>query len=55
LRHNDTPGTLMCMPPAPCRPLSYQSDTAVFFPLTTAEKELLARRWNGNPRRRAAA
>jgi hypothetical protein len=41
LRHNAVPGTLMCMPPAPCRPLSFQSDTAVFFPLTAAERRFL--------------
>jgi hypothetical protein len=44
LRHNEVPGTLMCMPPAPCRPLSFQSDTARFFPLTDAERRLLQRR-----------
>jgi hypothetical protein len=44
LRHNDLPGTLMCMPPAPCRPASFQSDTAVFFPLTEAERRSLRRR-----------
>lgn len=31
LRHNALPGTLMCMPPAPCRPATFRSDTAVFF------------------------
>jgi hypothetical protein len=56
LRHNDEPGTLMCMtdprqgtrapPSAPCRPLSFQSDSAVIFPLTEAERRLLARRWS---------
>jgi hypothetical protein len=44
LRHNALPGTLMCMPPAPCRPLSFQSDTVVFFPLTDAERRFLQRR-----------
>ena len=41
LRHNALPGTLMCMPPAPCRPLSYQADSAVFFPLTDEERRFL--------------
>lgn len=46
LRHNEQPGTLMCMPPAPCRPLSFRSDTARFFPLTDAERAYIARRWS---------
>jgi hypothetical protein len=45
LRHNMEPGTLMCMPPAPCRPMSYRADSARFFPLTTAERHQLRRRW----------
>lgn len=50
LRHNGEPGTLMCMPPAPCRPLSYRSDTTAFFPLTDAERRYLTRRWSrGRP------
>lgn len=58
LRHNDEPGTLMCMPPAPCRPMSYRSEADVFFPLTDAERRYLARRWSaardrGVPRRQA--
>jgi hypothetical protein len=44
LRHNGLPGTLMCMPPAPCRPLSFESDTVAFFPLTEAERRFLRRR-----------
>jgi hypothetical protein len=44
LRHNALPGTLMCMPPAPCRPRSFESDTVVFFPLTEAERRFLRRR-----------
>ena len=44
LRHNALPGTLMCMPPAPCRPLSFASDTVVFFPLDEAERQFLHRR-----------
>jgi hypothetical protein len=51
LRHNAEPGTLMCMPPAPCRPLSYRSDSAVFFPLTDAERLALTRRWSADRRR----
>jgi hypothetical protein len=47
LRHNTEPGTLMCMPPAPCRPLSFRADTAHFFPLTAAEQSQLRRRWGG--------
>jgi hypothetical protein len=46
LRHNGQPGTLMCMPPTPCRPLSFRSDTARFFPLTDAERAYIARRWS---------
>jgi hypothetical protein len=48
LRHNTEPGTLMCMPPGPCRPLSYRADTARFFPLTTTEERQLQRRWGTN-------
>jgi Matrixin len=44
LRHNTVPGTLMCMLPAPCRPLDWQSDTAFFLPLTVGEQRLLQRR-----------
>ena len=44
LRHNALPGTLMCMPPAPCRPLSFESDSVVFFPITEAERRILQRR-----------
>jgi len=51
LRHNSEPGTLMCMPPAPCRPLSFRSDTARFFPLTDAERRYLARRWGSGEAR----
>ncbi|MGH7467435.1 MAG: matrixin family metalloprotease [Longimicrobiales bacterium] len=47
LRHNTTPGTLMCMPPAPCRPLSFRADTVLFFPLTGVEKQELVQRWHG--------
>jgi len=47
LRHNGQPGTLMCMPPAPCRPLSFQADTVAFFPLTDREKQYLVRRLAG--------
>jgi hypothetical protein len=44
LRHNAQPETLMCMPPAPCRPLSYMADSVRFFPLTPAElRQLQAR------------
>jgi len=45
LQHNDQPGTLMCAPPAPCRPNMWRSDQVRFFPLTEAEKALLLRRW----------
>jgi matrixin len=41
LPHNSQPGTLMCMPPAPCRPLNYQADTVAFFPLTETERRFL--------------
>jgi hypothetical protein len=44
LRHNGLPGTLMCMPPAPCRPLSFQCDSVLFFPLTETERRFLQRR-----------
>jgi hypothetical protein len=44
LRHNTVPGTLMCMLPAPCRPLDWQSDTSFFLPLTDGEQRLLQRR-----------
>lgn len=47
LRHSTEPGTLMCMPPAPCRPMSYRADTARFFPLTNSEQRQLRRRWGG--------
>ena len=43
LRHNAVPGTLMCMLPAPCRPLDWQSDTVFFFPVTDQERRLLPR------------
>jgi hypothetical protein len=43
LRHNALPGSLMCMPPAPCRPLSFQSDSVFFFPLTETERQFLQR------------
>lgn len=45
LRHNREPGTLMCMPPAPCRPMSYRADSARFFPLTPSEQRQLQHRW----------
>jgi Matrixin len=48
LRHNTEPGTLMCMPPAPCRPMSYRADTARFFPLTATEQRRLRRRWGAS-------
>jgi hypothetical protein len=55
LAHTDRTGTLMCMRPPPgspgmpaasrsyCRPLDYQSDSAVIFPITSAERRLLRR------------
>jgi matrixin len=45
LDHNSEPRTLMCGPPAPCRPTLFQSAAVVFFPLTDKERRLLANRW----------
>jgi hypothetical protein len=45
LDHNQELGTLMCGPPAPCRPLLFRSDATVYFPLTDAERRALAKRW----------
>ena len=45
LSHNAEPGTLMCVPPAPCRTQLLRSDTVRFFPLTDAERRYLSRRW----------
>lgn len=45
LNHNGEPGTLICGPPAACRPSLYRSDTTVFFPLTDAKRRVLAGRW----------
>jgi hypothetical protein len=47
LNHNNEPGTLMCAPPAACTPVAWRSDSARFFPLTAAERELLIERWIG--------
>jgi hypothetical protein len=43
LGHNDDATMLMCGRPAPCRPASFQSAQALYFPLTAAEKERLLR------------
>jgi hypothetical protein len=43
LEHNDDPTTLMCGRPAPCCPAVFQSDVAMFFPLTETDKTLLLR------------
>lgn len=45
LPHNDRPGTLMCSGPEACRPTQFRSDTALFFPLTVFERQLIADRW----------
>jgi hypothetical protein len=45
LPHNDDPSTLMCGRPAACRPDSFASETARFFPLTSSEEERLRERW----------
>jgi hypothetical protein len=41
LGHNADATTLMCGRPAPCRPDSFASQTARFFPLTNGEKASL--------------
>jgi hypothetical protein len=45
LAHNADSTTLMCGRPAPCRPAAFASDTAHFFPLTTADERSLRRHW----------
>lgn len=47
LGHNQDPSKLMCGRPATCRPGSFASDTAQFFPLTESERERLRRRFGG--------
>nr|WP_246312449.1 M57 family metalloprotease [Aquabacterium terrae] len=43
LIHNDDPTRLMCGRPANCGPPAFESSTAVFFPLTEADRRALAR------------
>jgi hypothetical protein len=43
LRHTSDPADLMCGRPAPCRPAVFQSDTKRFFPLTSEQRQQLAR------------
>ncbi|MEP6994377.1 MAG: hypothetical protein ABI968_07645 [Acidobacteriota bacterium] len=45
LPHNDDPATLMCGRPAPCRPSTFASDTARFFPLTSSDVRDLRELW----------
>ena len=45
LPHSSDPTLLMCGRPAECRPALFRSETKVFFPLTGAERESLARRF----------
>lgn len=47
LRHNQDPSKLMCGRPAACRPGSFASDSAMFFPLTESERESLRQRFGG--------
>lgn len=45
LRHNSDPATLMCGRPASCRPALFHSNSKVFFPLTKADQQALAARF----------
>lgn len=45
LNHNSDSTTLMCGRPAPCRPASFASERARFFPLTASEERRLQDRW----------
>lgn len=45
LKHNTDATTLMCGRPAKCRPADFASDSARFFPLTTADEQRLRERW----------
>jgi hypothetical protein len=48
LRHNSDPATLMCGRPAPCRPSTFASERAQFFPLTATDRASLRARWQPN-------
>ena len=43
LGHSANPEMLMCGRPAPCRPALFRSPTMVFFPLTDADRQRLAK------------
>ncbi len=45
LSHNTDSTTLMCGRPASCRPAAFTSESARFFPLTSADEQRIVARW----------
>jgi len=45
LSHNTDSTTLMCGRPASCRPTAFTSQSARFFPLTSADEQRIVSRW----------